>query len=409
MLHKDCTIIGAGPIGCALAIRLIEYGFVVQMYEKRSHSSLKNTAGGRSINIALSHRAWTCLEEMGLREAVQNNSVPMYGRMIHLADNPSPVFQPYSSGKDAIWSVSRNSVNELLLDYALRKGARILFEHSLLPSTSTSGELQFETPSGVQSYPSSSLVVGTDGIHSALRQLMESKSGFKSTLLPIEYGYTELHIGPGSNLDKHALHIWPRGSDMLIALPNLDGSFTLTLFIPHGADSGTEVWSDPVKAESFFKVNFPDAFSLITDFESQWQKSRIGRLMALDCPTWYTIQEGRPCVLLGDAAHAILPFYGQGMNSGFEDVRLFIQECISSEEIHTWEAFFQNRKLDTDAIREMAYENFIEMRSDVADSAFIERKTKENTQKEVLSRYQKVSFTDIPYSIILGEKSNDHS
>lgn len=385
---KSVTIAGAGLVGSLLAIYLAKRKYEVTIYERRSDMRKSNVDRGRSINLALSTRGLVALEQVGLADVIRKNAIPMKGRMMHdVAGQLS--FLPYGKEGQFINSISRGDLNMLLMDEAEKAGVEIIFDHKLNDIT----DLNYE------------MLIGADGAYSAVRHSLQIGGRFNFSQEYIEHGYKELHIPAGTNVEKNALHIWPRESFMMIALPNPDGSFTGTLFLSFDQ---FESIKDP---KQFFKQTFPDALELIPDFEQQWRENPVSSLVTMKCWPW---SHNNNVLLIGDAAHAVVPFYGQGMNAGFEDCRI-LNELLGKHK-DDWNAtideFEKLRKPDADAIAALALDNFIEMRDLVADKEFLLRKKIEARLNQLypdkwIPLYSMVTFRDdIRYSdaYAIGEK-----
>jgi len=363
---------------------------------------------GRSINLALSHRGWAALNQAGIADVVQEIAIPMRGRMIH-SEKGGTQLQPYSIKDENIYSVSRFALNNILISQAEKKGAKFYFEHSC-------EEIQLEENRFVVKHASdtktlrSDLLIGADGAFSALRSHLQRTARFNYSQYYIEHAYKELTIPPTAAgdfaMEPNALHIWPRGGFMLIALPNLDKSFTCTLFYPYEGPQSFANLQTPEHLQSFFKEYFPDALALMPKLAEEFFTNPTSDLITVRCFPW--TYNGKQ-VLLGDAAHAIVPFYGQGMNAAFEDCRILTDMLEEEEKIaDIIYRFQQNRKPDADAIAELALQNFVEMRDLVADKAFVERK---KVEKELYRRfpdnweplYNMVTFSHRPYSEALQQ------
>ncbi len=378
--QKKITIIGAGLVGSLAAIYFAKRGYKVTVFERRGDMRKTNVDRGRSINLALSTRGLIALEEVGLANVIRMNAIPMKGRMMHdIAGNLS--FLPYGKEGQFINSISRGDLNILLMDAAEKAGVEIIFNHKF----SSLDEIDFE------------LLIGADGAYSAVRQALQVSGRFNFSQEYIEHGYKELHIPPGTNLEKNALHIWPRESFMMIALPNPDGSFTGTLFLSF------DQFDSLKNAKRFFEETFADALKLIPDFEQQWTDNPVSSLVTMKCWPW---SHGNNVLLIGDAAHAVVPFYGQGMNAGFEDCRILNKLLDQNKD--DWniaiKEFEKLRKPDADAIATLALDNFVEMRDLVADEEFLLRKKIEARLNQLypdkwVPLYSMVTFRDdIRYS-----------
>ena len=403
--QSHIAIAGAGLVGSLLAIYLKKRGYRVSVFERRSDMRKKGYEGGRSINLALSNRGIRPLEEIGLAETLKQEAIPMHGRMIHdLHGNLN--FQAYGKEGEYINSISRSGLNKVLMSKAESLGAEFHFEQKIIGADSTSTTLNIEYPTvGAQQRPFD-LIIGSDGAFSAVRLSMQQMDRFDFSQDYIDHGYKELHISKGEaggfQLEKNALHIWPRESFMLIALPNPDGSFTLTLFFPFNGDASFSKLTTEETITAFFKNIFPDAYALMPDLLSQFSQNPASSLVTVHCYPWVK----NKTLLIGDAAHAIVPFYGQGMNAGFEDCRIL--NLLLDQYHDNWEkvlpAFQEQRKPDTDAIAKLALDNFIEMRDLVNDAEFILRKKIEAKLYELfpdrwIPLYSMVTFReDIRYS-----------
>ncbi|TMA25992.1 MAG: FAD-dependent monooxygenase [Deltaproteobacteria bacterium] len=396
----DVSIIGAGPVGSLLALTLARRGLTIEMYERRPDLRKAGSAGGRSINLAVSTRGLFALHQVGLDEEVLQNAIPMPGRMTHARDGSRNFLRYGRDESESINSMSRAGLNALLMTKAQETGrVRIHFERRLVDYDLDSRLGRFDDGVRIEM----PVVIGADGSASALRSAMVEQRGAQMTQEWLSSGYKELTMpaapGGGFAMEKSALHIWPRGNFMLIALPNLDGSFTCTLFLPfEGAPSFAGLRSE-ADAQAFFENDFPDALPLIPNLAQQLLSAPLGRMVTVKVWPW-SVGEA---LLIGDAAHAIVPFFGQGMNAGFEDVTLL---PAGRDWADVFADFSEARKPDTDAIADLAVENFLEMRDRVADPEFLfQRKVEEELQRRMpgryLTRYQLVTFTRVPYRLAL--------
>ncbi|MBK1782722.1 FAD-dependent oxidoreductase [Prauserella cavernicola] len=406
----DVAIVGAGLTGCLLACYLARRGERVRLFERRADPRLTGAERGRSINLALSERGLDALRRIGLEHAVLADALPMRGRMIHPAGDPDGEldFQPYSAdGERAINSISRGALNNALLDAAQAlPEVEVFFEHRLDRFDPATGALCFDTPTGPVR-PEAAVVLGADGAGSAVRGELLRHDATTETLDFLDYGYKELTIpavGGEFALDPGALHIWPRGRSMMIALPNPDRSFTCTLFWPTSGTASFASLSSPAAVQRYFAEQYPDVVPLVPDLVTEYRENPVGLLGTVQCAPWQT--GGRVC-LLGDAAHAIVPFYGQGANCAFEDV-VVLDACLDRTG-GDWSAalplFDAERRADTEAIAQMALANFVEMRDKVASPAFKLGKRVEHALERALpgryvSRYELVSFSTTPYSAV---------
>jgi len=415
---EKIAVIGAGLVGSLQAIYLAKKGYQVDVYEGRADMRKQKMSAGRSINLALSNRGWKALEIVGIKEKIEKMAIPMYGRMIHNLDE-KPIFQPYGKENQAIYSVSRGGLNRALMESADSfENVNFHFEHKCLDVDLNKNLLEFETQrASTVKTAQADRIFATDGAFSAIRGRLQKTDRFNFQQFYLEHGYKELSIPPakdGSHLiDKNALHIWPRGNYMLIALANEDGSFTCTLFFPFEGKPSFNSLKSSSEVESFFKSVFPDAFALMPDLKNDYFKNPTSSLVTIRCSPWNYKDQ---ILLMGDASHAIVPFYGQGMNSGFEDCSVFnsiFEKCDQNFEL-AFSEFSQNRKKDADAISDLALQNFIEMRDLVGDRQFllrkkIEKKMHQKYPNRWVPLYTQVTFSHIPYSEALsaGKKQDN--
>lgn len=419
MKETKVTICGAGLVGSLWACYLGKKGYRVDVFERRPDLRKTSIDGGRSINLALSDRGWKALEGVGMREEVMHMAIPMRRRVMHGRDGELS-FQPYGQEGQAIYSVSRAGLNALLMDRAEKHDeVKIHFDQKCADVDFETATATFESYlSGQQTEHKADLVFGTDGAFSAVRSAMQKSDRFNYSQQYIEHGYKELSIPPGENgdhqLEREALHIWPRGNFMLIALPNPDGSFTCTLFLAFEGKYAFENLTSLKAGRSFFEEHFNDALDLMPHFDEEWGTNPVSSLVIIRCYPWS--QNGK-VALLGDASHAIVPFYGQGMNSGFEDCTV-LNEVMEKhlpggrQAGGDWAAilseFEKTRKPDADAIADLAMRNFVEMRDLTGQPEFLLRKKIENrfAQKHPekwLPLYSMVTFSHIPYSEALAQ------
>ncbi|GAA1642687.1 FAD-dependent oxidoreductase [Catellatospora bangladeshensis] len=402
---KHVAVVGAGLAGCLLACYLARRGYTVTMYERRPDPRTGKVERGRSINLALSERGLDALRRIGLDTTVMADALPMRGRMIHPVAGELD-FQQYSAdGERAINSISRGALNNALLAAATElPNVSAHFDHRLVGLDPKTGEMRFETPGGAVT-AQADIVLGTDGFSSAVRGQLLAHTGLTESLDFLEHGYKELTI-PGRDgefaLDPGALHIWPRGASMMIALPNPDRSFTCTLFWPTGGTSAFASLSSPAAIEKHFAAVYPDLLELAPNLVDDYLHNPVGVLGTVRCAPWHAY--GR-VGLLGDAAHAIVPFYGQGANCAFEDVVEL--DRVLDETGDDWDRalpeFEARRRENTEAIAQMALENFVEMRDKVASPVFQAQKKVEHALERALpgryvSRYELVSFSTTPYA-----------
>ncbi|MCZ6611731.1 MAG: NAD(P)/FAD-dependent oxidoreductase [Planctomycetota bacterium] len=406
--RQRIVIVGAGLAGALLACLLGEAGYSVGVYERRPDPRIRGLTGGRSINLALSVRGIHALQRAGLAETVLTDAIPMRGRMIH-----SPAgrltFQPYSKNpNDAINSVSRGGLNVTLLDGAKKHpNVRVHFEHRCIdvdidnPSVTLLNTADNET-----TRVDADIVIGCDGAFSAVRARMQLVDQFDYSQTYLGHGYKELTVPPTRGgefaMEPHALHIWPRGGSMMIALPNRDRSFTCTLFWPFVGPGSFEAVKSDDEIHRFFQANFRDAVELMPSLVEDYRRNPTSSLVTVRCSPWFYQDK---VVLVGDAAHAVVPFYGQGMNAAFEDCVALV-ECLvqsRSDRHAAFERYFHGRKVNADAIADLAIGNFIEMRDRVASPVFRLRKRAERVLHRFCGRwytplYNMVTFSRIPYA-----------
>lgn len=405
MTQQIMHMVGGGLVGSLSAIFLAQRGYAVKLYERRPDMRKNNISAGRSINLAVTSRGLRAIEKAGLLNEVLKLAIPMRGRMLHDVSGKTH-FVPYSQKEhEYINSVSRGDLNKLLLTKAEEAGVEVLFD---MPCTG------YDVPSSTLHFGDKKVVakvaMGADGGGSALRRTMfDTLPQFNYSQTFQTHGYKELSIPPapdgGFQLEKNALHIWPRGQFMLIALPNLDGSFTCTLFFPF---EGKESFATLITREAvltFFAQYFADAMQLMSDLVEEYFANPVGALGTVKCSPW---RIGGKVGLIGDAAHAIVPFYGQGMNCGFEDAYVLDELLEKAAGKPDWEQIFtaleRARKPNSDAIADMAVENFIEMRDTVATPKFQLKKQigfelEKRFPEQFIPRYSMVVFhPEIPYA-----------
>jgi kynurenine 3-monooxygenase len=420
-MNNNITLVGAGLAGSLLSVYLAKKGFEVNVYERRPDMRNANLVAGKSINLALSTRGIHALKEVGLYEEIKKIAIPMYGRMIHSLTGELS-FQRY--GKDDteyINAVSRAELNILLMNLAEKNSnVKFHFNERCNSVDFKKAEVSFQNDmTNKTSSVNSDIVIATDGATSAVRMEMQKVPRFNFSQEYENYGYKELIIPAGKDgsflIEKNALHIWPRGSFMLIALPNLDGSYTCTLFMAYdislGGNNSFEYLDTEEKVIKFFNEQFPDAVALIPSIVEDYFQNPTGTLMTVKCYPW--VMEDK-VALLGDSCHAIVPFFGQGMNAAFEDC-VYLNECIDKIPTvgngdYNWKEIFSEfqilRKENSDAIADLAQENFIEMRDLVADKRFLLKKKIESElykkhPETFIPKYTMVTFLRIPYSVAL--------
>jgi kynurenine 3-monooxygenase len=411
-MHKTetITLIGAGLNGPLLGLELVKRGFQVEIFERRGDMRRVRMSAGRSINLAISTRGIHALTQAGLWEEMRKIIIPMRGRMMHSAASEL-TFQPYGKNElEVINSISRAELGIALMNAAEARGVKIHFQQRCLGMDFRTGTLHMrDEQSGEERTEETGVVIGCDGSASAIRDAMLHRSRFNFSQQYLDSGYKELTIpaGPGGQhvIETNALHIWPRGNYMLIALPNVDGTFACILFLPfEGADSFAEIDS-PAAVAKFFQSRFPDAVPLMPDLVESFFANPTGAMVTVKCSPWHL--EGR-ALLLGDAAHAIVPFFGQGINCGFEDCTVFLEllDRYGADWARVFREFETMRKANADAIADMAVENFVEMRDRVADARFLLRKKAELALEArypqlFVPKYAMVTFHRVPYATAL--------
>jgi kynurenine 3-monooxygenase len=408
---KKITLIGAGLNGPLLAILLAQRGFAVEIYERRPDMRNVRVSAGRSINLAISTRGIHALQQAGLWEQMRGIIIPMRGRMMH-SPAGELTFQPYGKDeREVINSISRAELNIALMNAAEEQGVTILFRERCTGYDLKTGDIRLRNEeSGAERTVESEVVIGCDGSASAMRSEMLKLNRFNFSQQYLDYGYKELTIpaGPAGEhlIYTHALHIWPRGNYMLIALPNIDGTFASILFLPfEGTDSFAQLVTHDDVAR-FFASRFPDAGLHMPQLADNYFANPTGVMVTIKCSPWHV--EGKS-LLLGDAAHAIVPFFGQGINCGFEDCTCLAD--LLDRQGANWAAVFEKfeiaRKLNTDAIADMAIENFVEMRDRVGDPRFLFKKRVELALETkypqlFVPKYAMVTFHRVPYSVALA-------
>jgi kynurenine 3-monooxygenase len=421
------TLIGAGLNGPLLALGLLRRGLAVQIFERRPDMRLISAGAGRSINLALSRRGIHALSQAGLWKSLQQIVIPMKGRMMHSL-NSGLTFQPYGKNEtEVIYSISRADLNIALINAAEKQGAKIRFSERCTGVDLKSGVIRLRhEDTGVPSQVQTEVLIGCDGSSSAIRNEMLRLSRFNFSQQYLDYGYKELTIPAGAGgkhqLEINALHIWPRGNYMLIALPNIDGTFACILFLPfEGPDSFAQLTSES-NVMDFFQGRFPDAVPLMPNLAENFFSNPTGTMVTIKCSPW---NAGGRALLLGDAAHAIVPFFGQGINAGFEDCTQLLELLDSADpdigiqnsgrpddkaQATVWSKIFSDfsigRKVNTDAIADLALENFVEMRDRVADPGFlflkkVELALEEKYPQRFVPKYAMVTFHRVPYATAL--------
>ena len=412
---QSVVIVGAGLVGSLLACYLGRRGYRVDVYERRPDPRSATAERGRSINLALSERGLDALRRIDLVDTVMAPALPMHGRMIHAVDGQT-TFQAYSArGDRAINSIGRAALNETLLDAAeATPGVTVCFDSRLAGYDLASNTLTFEL-GGTTFEVTPDVVLAADGFGSVVRQSLQSLGRVAVVTDMLDFGYKELTIPARDGdfaLDPDALHIWPRGASMMIALPNPDGSFTCTLFWPKSGDDGFDELETEEEILAHFSTVYPDAVPLMPTLVEDYQYNPVGLLATVHTDPWQV--EGK-VGLVGDSAHAILPFFGQGANCGFEDV-VELDRCLAEVD-DDWTLalpmYQERRRANAAAIAQLAKDNFVEMRDKVGSRAFraatrLEHQLERMLPGRYLSRYEMVSFTTIPYADVVVRARRQH-
>lgn len=403
------AVVGSGLVGSLLAIYLKRAGHTVHVYD-RSPDIRTVQFSGRSINLAMSHRGWRALDDIGLGDEIRTLALPMEKRAIHLVGQPL-AYQYYGKDGESIYSISRGLLNRKMISLAEAEGVEFFFDSRIWDVTLAEATLHIgETERGAWEDLKYDKVFGADGAFSRVRHRMQRQNMFNYSQEFLNTGYKELNIPANADgthkLDKNSLHIWPRDEFMLIALPNLDGSFTCTLFMPFEGEHSFEALKDKETLEQFFATHFPSTVDVIPKLVEDFFKNPTSTLVTMKCFPW-TFED--KVALIGDACHAIVPFYGHGMNAGFEDITILNQ--LIQEHGDNWERIFKeyetSRKPNTDAIAELSYRNFMEMSSKVADAKFllqkkIEKRFSEKHPDKWQPLYSRVTFSYRPYAEALA-------
>ncbi len=413
---KNIAIIGSGLVGSLLAIYLRKHGHEITVFDRRP--DIRNIEfSGRSINLAMSNRGWNALREVGIDNEIRKIGIPLDKRAMHVVGQPE-YYQKYGKEGEAIWSISRGVLNKKMIDLAEDAGVAFRFNEKVwdvdLPDAKIyTGETE---KSEWQEYQYD-MIFGCDGAFSRVRHKMQRRSRFDYSQDFIDVGYKELTIPANADgsykLDKNSFHIWPRGKFMLIAMPNLDGSFTCTLFMPFEGEVSFENIKTKQQAQEFFATYFPNVMQVMEDLLEDFFRNPTSAMVTMKCYPWTYWDK---VALVGDSAHAIVPFYGQGMNAGFEDI--FVLNQLIEKHKNDWETIFSEyqitRKPNADAIAELSYRNFMEMSSKTADSNFllqkkIEKRFAAKYPDKWIPAYSRVTFSDRPYSeaLALGDAQEE--
>ena len=408
-IKKDIAIIGSGLVGSLLAIYLRKRGHRVTVFDRRKDVRTVEFSG-RSINLAMSNRGWNALAKIGIEKEVRKLALPLDKRAMHVKDKPL-YFQKYGKEGEAIYSISRGILNRKMVDLAEEAGAVFKFEEKVWDIELAEAKIYTgESEKSEWKEYQFDLVFGADGAFSRVRHKMQRQSRFNYSQYFIDVGYKELTIPANSDgthkLDNGSFHIWPRGEFMLIAMPNLDGSFTCTLFLPFEGEISFETITTEEKADEFFITYFPDIRDDISNLKRDFFKHPTSAMVTMKCFPW-TFED--KIALVGDSAHAIVPFYGQGMNAGFEDISVLddLIEKNGEDWGQTFQEYQNSRKPNAYAIAELSYRNFIEMSKKTATPEFLLRKKIENNfaakyPDKWIPLYSRVTFSDKPYAEALA-------
>ncbi|SHJ27432.1 kynurenine 3-monooxygenase [Arenibacter nanhaiticus] len=413
---KTIAIIGSGLVGSLLAIYLRKLGHSITVFDRRP--DIRNVKfSGRSINLAMSNRGWKALREVGIEGQIKELGIPLDKRAIHVLGQEE-YYQKYGKEGEAIWSISRGVLNRKMIELAENEGVTFRFNEKVWDINLPEGKIYTgATEKGAWEEYTYDIVFGCDGAFSRVRHKMQRRSRFDYSQDFIDVGYKELTIPPNADgshkLEKNSFHIWPRGKFMFIAMPNLDGSFTCTLFLPFEGTESFESINTREKAEEFFATHFPTAVDKIENLAEDFFANPTSALVTMKCYPWTYWDK---VALVGDSAHAIVPFYGQGMNAGFEDI--FELNKIIARYGDDWEKIFEEyqkeRKPNADAIAELSYRNFMEMSSKTADPNFLLQKKIEKAfankyPEKWIPSYSRVTFSDQPYvdALAIGDAQEE--
>ncbi|MEI7509159.1 MAG: NAD(P)/FAD-dependent oxidoreductase [Flavobacterium sp.] len=413
---QKIAIVGSGLVGTLLAIYLKKLGHIVHVYDRSSDIRTVEFSG-RSINLVMSNRGWKAMEDVGLGDEIRKIGIPVDKRAIHTQDDTIN-YQYYGKEGEAIFSLSRGILNRRMIDLAEEAGVEFFFDQKIWDVTLSSATLHIgETEKGAWEDLKYDKVFGADGAFSRIRHRMQRQSMFDYSQEFMKIGYKELNIPANKNgthkLDKNSLHIWPRGNFMLMALSNLDGTFTCSLFMPFEGENSFEQLKDEESLVAFFATYFPDTAAVIPDLVKDFFKNPTSYLAIMKCYPW-TFED--KVALIGDSAHAIVPFYGHGMNAGFEDISI-LNEMIAAYG-DDWKTIFleyeKSRKPNADAIAELSRRNFIEMSTKTADEKFllqkkIEKWFSDKHPDKWMPLYSRVTFSLHPYSeaLAVGDFQNE--
>lgn len=406
--NSKIVIIGAGMGGSLMAVHLARLGFEIEIYERRADMRTDRVERGRSINMTLATRGLEVLSQVGLLDAVMDETIPLQGRLIHNLDG-TRTFQPYGkNGSEAIHSIKRNKLNITLMEAAQAlPNVKLFFHKRCVNIDKQNGVLQLQDErTREMETVHADLIIGADGAFSTVRQQMHRgvRAHYKQDFL--DWGYKELTIPPAANkshqIENHALHIWPRGDHMLLAMPNADGSFTCTCILPFEGDYSFSTLNTPEAIKGLFQKWFPDALPLMPNLVEEFNENPIVEMITTHTHPWYFRDR---VVLLGDACHAVVPFYGLGMNAAFEDCAV-LSDCIARATGGLEGAFAEyqrRRKPNTDVLAELSKENFVELREKIESPLFVARKKVDVVLNRMFPRvwiplYTMMSHTNMPFT-----------
>lgn len=412
---QKIAVVGSGLVGTLLAMYLKRAGHTVHVFD-RSKDIRTIDFTGRSINLAMSHRGWRALEGLGIADEIYKVGIPMDKRAIHIP-NQNLKYQPYGLNGESIFSISRGGLNKLMIDLADKEGVEFKFETRIWDIELETATLYTgETERGEWEALKYDMIFGADGAFSRVRHRMQRQNRFNYSQFFLNTGYKELNIPANADathkLDKNSFHIWPRGEFMLIALPNLDGSFTCTLFMPFEGENSFEQLNTKELVQQFFEKHFPDTIAVIPELVTDFFKNPTSSLVTMKCYPWVFKDK---IALIGDSAHAIVPFYGQGMNAGFEDVTILAEmmNTYGSDWEKVLDEYQKSRKPNADAIAELSFRNFLEMGTQTADENFLlQKKIEQHFAKKHpekwLPLYDRVTFSHDPYAkaLEIGDKQH---
>lgn len=413
---QKIAVVGSGLVGTLLAMYLKRAGHTVHVFD-RSKDIRTIDFTGRSINLAMSHRGWRALEGLGIADEIYKVGIPMDKRAIHIP-NQNLKYQPYGLNGESIFSISRGGLNKLMIDLADKEGVEFKFETRIWDIELETATLYTgETERGEWEALKYDMIFGADGAFSRVRHRMQRQNRFNYSQFFLNTGYKELNIPANADgthkLDKNSFHIWPRGEFMLIALPNLDGSFTCTLFMPFEGENSFEQLNTKELVQQFFEKHFPDTIAVIPELVTDFFKNPTSSLVTMKCYPWVFKDK---IALIGDSAHAIVPFYGQGMNAGFEDVTILAEmmNTYGSDWEKVLDEYQKSRKPNADAIAELSFRNFLEMGTQTADENFLlQKKIEQHFAKKHpekwLPLYDRVTFSHDPYAeaLEIGDKQHE--